>query len=209
MLLGGRDSYWGPTATCGSLGNTFIQARAFSTEPSNTLSHIDESGNARMVDVTGKRSSQREARASGHISLSPEAFELVLKNSSPESVATSGGKGDVVGVARLAGIMAAKNTHHMIPLCHALLLTHISVDFDLCAANHCVMVRVRVCCEGVTGVEMEALTAVGVALLTVYDMTKAVSKASIISGIQLDSKTGGKSGTYNRLADHVTRHTLS
>jgi len=201
-------------ATFHRLGNTTqMQARAFSTEPSNELSHIDRDGKARMVDVTGKMSSQREARASGHITLSPEAFELVLKNSASQESAgisfTSGGKGDVMGVARLAGIMAAKNTHHMIPLCHALLLTHISVDFDLCAAQHYVTVRACVRCEGVTGVEMEALTAVGVALLTVYDMTKAASKASVISDIQLDSKTGGKSGTYRRLRDHVTHHTSS
>ena len=158
-----------------------------------TLSHLDSRGNARMVDVTGKGSSVREAHASGRISLSSDAFHLVQKHST-----SPGGKGDVVGVARLAGIMAAKSTAHLIPLCHTLPLTHVSVDFSLCETTHCVVVHSCVRCEGVTGVEMEALTAVGVALLTVYDMTKAVSKSSVISEVRLDRKTGGKSGDYQR-----------
>ena len=104
----------------------------------------------------------------------------------------------MLGVARVAGIMAAKNTAQLIPLCHTLALTHVAVSFDLCEASSRVGVAVCVRCEGVTGVEMEALTAAAVALLTVYDMTKAISKASVISSIQLDRKTGGQSGTYGR-----------
>jgi len=169
------------------------QTRSYSTDLEPTLSHIDSCGNARMVDVTGKGSSIREARASGHIGLSLDAFNLVLRHST-----SPGGKGDVVGVARLAGIMAAKNTSQLIPLCHTLSLTHVSVDFDLCESTHHVVVRSCVRCEGVTGVEMEALTAVGVALLTVYDMTKAVSKSSVISEIRLEGKTGGKTGDFIR-----------
>jgi len=156
-----------------------------------------------MVDLTGKESSVREARASSHINLSLDAFIFVLRHST-----SLGGKCDVVGVARLAGIVAAKNTSHLIPLCHTLSLTHISVDFDLCESTHHVVVRSCVCCEGVTGVEMETLTAVGVVLLTMYDMTKAVSKSRVISEIRLEGKTrggrpGGKTGDFIR-KDHST-----
>lgn len=170
-------------------------AAAYSTDSSRTLTHLDHHGDAHMVDVSCKKSSLREAKATGVIALSPIAFKLMTQQSSSE---VSRGKGDVLGVARVAGIMAAKNTAQLIPLCHTLSLTHVDVTFDLCEASSRVCVNVCVRCDGVTGVEMEALTAVSVALLTVYDMTKAVSKSSVISDIQLESKTGGQSGTYTR-----------
>ncbi len=147
-----------------------------------------------MVDVGGKRQSSREATASGQITLSPEAFQLITQPS-----ATARSKGDVLGVARIAGIMAAKNTPSLVPLCHILPLSHVAVNFDLCEEGSVVVVRACVRCEGVTGVEMEALTAVTVALLTLYDMTKSASKGHVISNIQLDSKRGGKSGDYSRV----------
>lgn len=147
-----------------------------------------------MVDVGGKMASRREARASGHITLSPRAFQLIAQ---PSSNAASS-KGDVLGVARVAGIMAAKQTPAIIPLCHTLALSAVTVDFDLCGEGCRVVVRTCVRCEGVTGVEMEALTAASVALLTVYDMTKAVGKDHVISSLQLDSKCGGRSGDYSR-----------
>ena len=184
-----------------------VFARACSTNTVPSLSHVDCHGNARMVDVTGKVISVREAQASGHITLSPDAFRLVAQHQYPltqDGPPNPGGKGDVVGVARLAGIMAAKNTGQLIPLCHTLSLTHVAVTFDLCETTHRVHVQSCVRCHGVTGVEMEALTAVGVALLTVYDMTKSASKSSVISEVRLDSKTGGMSGQYTRLADTPT-----
>ena len=152
------------------------------------LTHIDHKGHAHMVDVGEKMVSCRAAEASGHIILSPQAFHLVAQS----SVA----KGDVLGVARVAGIMAAKSTPALIPLCHTLSLSHVAVDFDLCKEDCSVLARACVRCQGVTGVEMEALTAVTVALLTIYDMTKAVSKDHVISMVKLDRKSGGNSGDY-------------
>ena len=154
------------------------------------FNHFDENGNAVMVDVSDKAPTKRTAAACGRITMTREAFELVR----------SGGmeKGDVLGVARVAGIMAVKKTSSLIPMCHPLSISKCSVDFhmdDGAAAIDC-------CCEaslfGVTGVEMEALTGVSVALLTVYDMCKAVDKGMVISDIRLISKTGGKSGDYSR-----------
>lgn len=152
------------------------------------LTHINHKGHAHMVDVGGKMASSREAEASGRITLSPQAFHLIAQS----SVA----KGDVLGVARVAGIMAAKSTPALIPLCHTLSLSHVAVDFDLCEEDCSVLASVCVRCQGVTGVEMEALTAVTVALLTIYDMTKAISKAHVISMVQLGRKSGGNSGDY-------------
>ena len=148
-----------------------------------------------MVDVGSKDPSAREANASGSIKLSPGAFQLITE---PSSTGRKG-KGDVLGVARVAGIMAAKNTSKLIPLCHTISLTHVAVDFDLCESKKSVVVRVCVKCNGVTGVEMEAMTAVSIALLTIYDMTKSAGKNHVISKIQLDSKTGGKSDNFARL----------
>jgi molybdenum cofactor biosynthesis protein MoaC len=150
-----------------------------------------------MVDVGSKVPSSREAAASGVIILSAKAFQLILQPTSSVS-----NKGDVLGVARVAGIMAAKQTATLIPLCHTLLLSHVSVDFDLCETDHSVLVNAHVRCEGVTGVEMEALTAVSVALLTLYDMTKSAGKGHVISRVQLETKSGGKSGDYTRNKQH-------
>jgi cyclic pyranopterin phosphate synthase len=150
------------------------------------LTHLDAQGNARMVDVGAKESSQRVAVASGKISLSSQTAELIR----------SGGhkKGDVVAIARIAGIQAAKSCSQLIPLCHPLMLTSVSVDIEV---GHDA-VSVSACCKvlGQTGVEMEALTAVSVACLTIYDMCKAVDKEMLIGEIRLLEKSGGRSGHY-------------
>ena len=171
-------------------------AAAYSTVADDgvSLTHLDSKGRAHMVDVGGKTPSSRAATASGCISLSPEAFQLITDPSS----ASLHSKGDVMGVARVAAIMAAKTTPTLIPLCHPLPLTHVAVTFDLLEEECMVVVHACVKCEGVTGVEMEALTAVSIALLTLYDMTKSAGKGHVISNIQLDSKQGGKSGQYSR-----------
>lgn len=150
------------------------------------LTHLDAQGNARMVDVGAKESSQRVAVASGKISLSPKTAELIR----------SGGhkKGDVLAIARIAGIQAAKSCSQLIPLCHPLMLTSVSVDIEVGLDA----VSVSACCKvlGQTGVEMEALTAVSVACLTIYDMCKAVDKEMLIGEIRLLEKSGGRSGHY-------------
>ncbi len=152
------------------------------------LTHIDDTGAAVMVDVSEKAVTSRTAIAEGHVVMQPATLELIR----------SGGakKGDVLGVARIAGIMAAKKTHELIPLCHPLLITKVTVDlaFDDTLPGIRITATVRV--GGQTGVEMEALTAVSVACLTIYDMAKAADKAMRIGGIQLLQKTGGKSGDY-------------
>ncbi len=151
------------------------------------LTHLDESGAARMVDVSGKDATKRSATARGTISLSPEALEAVRSGSAK--------KGDVLAVARVAGIMAAKHTPALIPLCHALSLSSASVDFEL--GNGDITATATVTCTGQTGVEMEALTAVSVALLTVYDMVKAIDRTMVISQIRVLDKSGGKSGDWS------------
>ncbi|MGV1099933.1 cyclic pyranopterin monophosphate synthase MoaC [Thiovibrio sp. JS02] len=156
----------------------------------NPLTHFDDAGNARMVDVGAKNETVREAMAAGAITLSPEAFALLRSG----NIA----KGDVLGVARLAGIMAAKKVDELIPLAHPLAINKVTVDFDLSEATSSIEIRATVGITGRTGVEMEALTAVSVAALTIYDMCKAVDKGMIISNIRLIRKTGGKSGTYAR-----------
>ena len=152
------------------------------------LSHVDETGRIRMVDVGHKPVTAREAVASGHITLSAEALKQVR----------AGGlkKGDPLETARLAGIMAAKQTSALIPLCHPLALTHVSVDLTPTRRGYRIEARVRT--SGQTGVEMEALTAVSVAALTIYDMVKAVDKTMVIGDIRLEYKSGGRSGTYRR-----------
>lgn len=150
------------------------------------LSHLDESGAAHMVDVSTKAETVREAVAEGRISMSAEALAAVKEGSVR--------KGDVLATARIAGIMAAKKTSELIPLCHPLALSKVSVDFAFEANGIHVTSLARL--KGTTGVEMEALTAVSVALLTVYDMAKALDKSMIISDIRLVSKTGGKSGDW-------------
>jgi cyclic pyranopterin monophosphate synthase len=151
------------------------------------LSHLDESGAAHMVDIAGKAATVREAVAEGRISMSAEALAAVRDGTAK--------KGDVLATARIAGIMAAKRTSDLIPLCHPLALTKVSVDFAFEEGGIRVTSLARL--TGQTGVEMEALTAASVALLTLYDMVKAVDKAMIISDIRLLSKTGGKSGDWS------------
>ena len=150
------------------------------------LSHVDSRGRARMVDVGDKAVTTREARARGEISMSAEALRLVRSGTVK--------KGDPLQTARLAGVMAAKQTASLIPLCHPLQLSHVDVDLIPTRRGYRIESRVRTTAQ--TGVEMEALTAVAVAALTVYDMVKAVDKAMVISDIYLVEKTGGRSGTY-------------
>ncbi|XP_043226198.1 GTP 3',8-cyclase, mitochondrial-like isoform X3 [Amphibalanus amphitrite] len=154
------------------------------------LTHTDSAGRATMVDVSEKPVSRRRAAASGVVLLGPEAFALVKAN----AVA----KGDVLSVAQLAGVMAAKRTAELVPLCHPLPLGAVHVRLALCPERHAVEVRAEVICTGQTGAEMEALTAVAGAALTVYDMCKAVSKAIQITDVRLEHKSGGKSGEYRR-----------
>ncbi len=156
----------------------------------NKLTHFDSDGNAIMVDVSSKSETTRVADATGTIQMSSEAF-LKIKNGTMA-------KGDVLGIARIAGIMAAKKVDDLIPLTHPLLITKVNVDFSLQEEDNLVQIYATVGICGKTGVEMEALTAVSVAALTIYDMCKAVDKSMTISNICLLKKTGGKSGTYIR-----------
>lgn len=155
---------------------------------SNPLSHLDDKGQARMVDVSAKPVSRREAIAEGFILLQPDTVRAIAQGKVP--------KGEVLAVARVAGIMAAKRTGELIPLCHPLPLS--SVRVDLACRSEPPAVEITATCRSVgrTGVEMEALTAVSVAALTVYDMVKAVEKSMVIDGIRLILKDGGKSGRY-------------
>ncbi|MFH1216330.1 MAG: cyclic pyranopterin monophosphate synthase MoaC [Pseudomonadota bacterium] len=154
------------------------------------FSHFDQTGNARMVDVSHKTDTVRQATAGGAVRMSAECFQL-LRNA---SIA----KGDVLGVARLAGIMAAKKVDDLIPLTHPLPITKADIDFSLDEEKSTILITATVGITGKTGVEMEALTAVSIAALTIYDMCKAVDKGIIIDNIRLLSKSGGKSGTYER-----------
>lgn len=154
--------------------------------PKKKLSHIDESGKPRMVDVSDKQDTVREATAKGVVLMSAETLKLVTKGAAA--------KGDVLTTARLAGIMAAKRTHDLIPLCHPLPLT--GIDVDLKPGKGAIEISATVRTTARTGVEMEALTAVSVAALTVYDMLKAAQKDMRITDIRLVRKTGGKSGDY-------------
>ncbi|MBI5558398.1 MAG: cyclic pyranopterin monophosphate synthase MoaC [Deltaproteobacteria bacterium] len=158
--------------------------------PTKNFSHFDQAGQARMVDVSHKDDTVRQAVAGGAIHMSPECFKLLTTS----SIA----KGDVLGVARLAGIMAAKKTGELIPLTHPLPITKADIDFSLNAEKCSVEITATVGITGKTGVEMEALTAVSIAALTIYDMCKAVDKGMMIDSIGLLSKSGGKSGTYVR-----------
>lgn len=150
------------------------------------LTHLDPTGAAHMVDVGGKAVTSREATATGRIALSVQALQAIRDGSAK--------KGDVLAVARVAGIMAAKRTSELIPLCHPLPLTRVSIDLTLGDAE---IVATATCAtDGKTGVEMEALTAVSVALLTIYDMVKALDKGMTIEGIRVAAKSGGKSGDW-------------
>ena len=154
----------------------------------STLTHLDETGAAAMVDVSAKAVTERTATAEGHITMLPQTLELIRKGNAK--------KGDVLGAARIAGIMAAKKTHELIPLCHPLLLSKIAVDLELDDSLPGIRVRATAKLSGQTGVEMEALMAVSVACLTIYDMVKAADRAMTIGSIRLLEKSGGKSGTY-------------
>jgi len=152
------------------------------------LTHLDKTGAANMVDVSEKAVTARTARAEGRVVTAPETVALIRKGNAK--------KGDVLGTARLAGIMAAKRTHELIPLCHPLLLSKVAVDCVVDEALPGVRVTAEVKVSGPTGVEMEALTAVSVACLTIYDMVKAADRAMRIEGVRLLSKSGGRSGVY-------------
>ena len=152
------------------------------------LTHLNDRGEARMVDVSDKAVTSRTAIAEGFVAMSAATLALVEKGEAK--------KGDVLATARIAGIMAAKKTHELIPLCHPLAITKATVDFEVSAKPVGIKVRAEVKVGGQTGVEMEALTAVSVACLTIYDMLKAAEKSMRIEGVHLIEKTGGRSGVY-------------
>jgi len=154
----------------------------------NKLTHFDSSGQAHMVDVSDKASTHRVAIATGCIQMNPNTYQLI----------ESGGhkKGDVLGIARIAGIQAAKKTADLIPLCHPIALTHVSIEFQSDRSSHTIYCQARAETTGPTGVEMEALTATQIALLTIYDMCKAVDRGMVMSDIKLLEKSGGKSGDW-------------
>ena len=162
----------------------------FMNTTENKLTHFDAEGNAVMVDVSGKPVTSREATAHGIITMNEDAFAAVQNGTVK--------KGDVLGVARVAGIMATKRTSELIPLCHPLPLTKVQIEFELLPERRAVEARCTVKTSGVTGVEMEALTGVSTALLTIYDMCKAVDKGMELGEIYLEKKSGGKSGLYIR-----------
>ena len=162
-------------------------------EPEGKLTHLGQGGEARMVDVTGKDVTERTAVAEGRVVMRKETLDIVLNGNAV--------KGDVLGAARIAGIMAAKRTHQLIPLCHPLPITKVSVDIEPDHSLPGFVVQATVKVSGKTGVEMEALTSVSVACLTLYDMVKAIEKGMRIEGIHLLEKQGGKSGHY-KAEDH-------
>lgn len=158
------------------------------TPSTSPLTHFDAQGQAHMVDVGAKAATHRIAVATGRIEMQPETLALVESGTAK--------KGDVLGVARIAGIMAAKRTSELIPLCHPLALTRVAVEFELLPSDSAVQCTATVETVGPTGVEMEALTAVQVALLTVYDMCKAADKRMVMTGVRVLEKRGGKSGSF-------------
>lgn len=160
------------------------------TEDKTAFTHFDEQGHARMVDVSEKLETVRIADAAGNIKMSAKAYELVKSGSMA--------KGDVLGIARVAGVMAAKKVDELIPLAHPLMITKVTIDFAYRDEDSSVDIFATVGICGKTGVEMEALTAVSISALTIYDMCKAVDKSMVISDVRLLKKTGGKSGTYLR-----------
>lgn len=157
---------------------------------SSKLTHFDQSGQAHMVDVGHKSVTQRKAIASGYIEMQAETLKLIKLGNHK--------KGDVLGIARVAGIMATKRTADLVPLCHPLALTNVSVEFEIDDNSNRVLCAVTSQTNGQTGVEMEALTGVQVALLTIYDMCKAVDRSMTINDVKLLHKSGGKSGTWER-----------
>jgi cyclic pyranopterin phosphate synthase len=159
----------------------------------SSFTHIDDKGRVRMVDVTDKKPSVRTAVAGGTVFMKPQTLIMI------ESQKVK--KGNVLETARIAGIMAAKKTSDLIPMCHPLKLTHVQVDFEADEANHCIGITASVRTIDQTGVEMEALTAVSAAALTIYDMCKSYDREMTIAGIRLLEKTGGKSGIFKRKPD--------
>jgi cyclic pyranopterin phosphate synthase len=157
---------------------------------SDRLTHLDEQGHALMVDVGDKTVTARQAVAQGEVQMQPATLQTIRSGDTP--------KGDVLAAARIAGIMAAKRTPDLIPLCHPLLLSKVTVAFELDEAASRVIITATVRCQGQTGVEMEALTAVSVAALTIYDMAKALDKGMVIGNVRLLEKQGGKSGDWRR-----------
>lgn len=155
---------------------------------SGGFTHFDEQGRAIMVDIGAKQDTARRAVAAGKIRMNPSTLEMIAEGGAK--------KGDVLGVARVAAIQAAKRTSDLIPLCHPLALTRLTVDFEMDAARSCVICTVTAETTGKTGVEMEALTGVNIGLLTIYDMCKAVDRGMIIESIRLLRKEGGKSGVW-------------
>lgn len=155
---------------------------------SSPLTHFDSTGQAHMVDVSDKADTARIARATGYIRMQPETFTLLQAGNSK--------KGDVLGIARIAAIQGAKRTADLIPLCHPIALTKVSVEFELDAQRHAATCTATATCTGKTGVEMEALTATTTGLLTIYDMLKAVDRGMVIEQIRLLEKAGGKSGHW-------------
>lgn len=158
------------------------------TQPASPLTHFDAQGQAHMVDVSAKASTHRVAIAEGRIAMLPTTLALIQSGSAK--------KGDVLGIARIAGIQGAKKTSDLIPLCHPIALTRVAVEFEVDETSSSVLCSATAECTGQTGVEMEALTAASVALLTIYDMCKAVDRGMTISGVQLMEKRGGKSGDF-------------
>ncbi len=154
------------------------------------LTHLNESGKARMVDVSEKESSYRTASARGVIQLSPDAYSAIISNTLK--------KGDALAIAKIAGIQAAKKTSELIPLCHNIFISQIDIEFTLDKMSSKIIIMSHAKTDAKTGIEMEALTAVSVAALTLYDMCKSVDKSIQISGIELISKSGGKSGDFTK-----------
>lgn len=171
-------------------GGTISEGDTFTIIENDGLTHFDEKGNAIMVDVSDKEITRRVATASGKIKVNDKVMKAVL--------AGEVAKGDVLGVARIAGIMGTKQTSALIPLCHPLALSKCEVDFQIDSAHNEITAFCTAKTDGKTGVEMEALTGVSIALLTIYDMCKAIDKGMVISEIRLEEKTGGKSGNYSR-----------
>jgi cyclic pyranopterin phosphate synthase len=167
-----------------------VKPTARTTSSGSGLTHIDAKGSARMVDVSAKPATERIAVAEGRIILARATLDMIARGDAK--------KGDVLGTARIAAIMAAKRTHELIPLCHPLMLTKVSVEIEPDHALPGCLVRATVKTTGQTGVEMEALTAVSVGCLTLYDMVKAVDREASIEGIRLVEKKGGKSGHFRR-----------
>ena len=155
---------------------------------SSPLTHFDAQGQAHMVDVAAKAHTHRVAVAEGRISMEPATLALIQSGNAK--------KGDVLGIARIAGIQGAKRTSELIPLCHPIALTRVAVEFEVETSSSSVLCRATAECTGQTGVEMEALTATSVALLTIYDMCKAVDRGMTVNGVRLVEKRGGKSGSF-------------